>query len=72
MAGGFGSCHSFGVAGVCAAMACAKSVGENLSEVAVRWADIVRIYVRSRVLSFNFSFSVPRCLKKRELSAWRI
>jgi hypothetical protein len=55
-AGGFGSCHSFGVAWVCAAMACAKDVGENLSTVAVRWADMVRILIRSRVPSFIFVF----------------
>ena len=55
-AGGFGSCHSFGVAWVCAAMACAKSVGENLSTVAVRWADMTRILIRSRVPSFVFVF----------------
>lgn len=30
MCGGFGSCHGFGVAVACVAMASAKSVGENL------------------------------------------
>jgi len=52
---------------VCVAMACAKSVGENLSTVAVRWADMVRILIRSRVPSFIFCFPVPRCIMKRSL-----
>jgi len=37
-------------------MACAKSVGENLSTVAVRWADMVRILIRSRVPILFFVF----------------
>jgi len=38
-------------------MACAKSVGENLSTVAVGWAAMVRILIRSRVPSYIFDFS---------------
>lgn len=49
---------------VCAAMACAKSVGENLSTVAVRWAAMVRILIRSRVPSFVFLFSCPMLSKE--------
>lgn len=39
-----------------AAVACAKCAGENLSTVAVRWTDIVRILIRSPVPSFIFWF----------------
>jgi hypothetical protein len=53
-AGWFGSCHSFGVAVGCVAMACAKSVGAYLSTVAVRWADMVRIPIRNRVQGLFF------------------
>jgi len=62
--GGFGSCRSFGVARVCAAMACAKSVGENPSTVAVRWVDMVRISIRSRVPSFVFFVFSPTLHKE--------
>jgi hypothetical protein len=67
---GFGSCHSFGVAWVGAAMACAKSEGENLSTVAVRWAGCgTNLYslAVSQVLFFVFcpalheeTFTSPR------------
>ena len=62
--GWVGSCHSFGVAWICVAMACAKSVGEILSTVAVRWADMVRILIHSRVSSFYFLISSPTLSKE--------
>ena len=52
---------------VCAAMACAKSVGENLSTVAVRWEGYVTNVYSSAVSQFYLLFSVPRCLKKRSI-----
>jgi hypothetical protein len=45
-------------------MACAKSVGKNLSTVAVRWADMVRILIRSRVPKFYFFILSPTLSKE--------
>jgi hypothetical protein len=57
---GFGSCHSFGVAVGLRGYGMCQKRGENFSTVAVRWADMVRIFIRSRVPCFIFCFSVPR------------
>jgi hypothetical protein len=45
-------------------MACAKSVGEYLSAVAVRWEDMVRILIRSCVPSFTFLVLSPTLSKE--------
>jgi hypothetical protein len=56
-AGGFGSCHCFGVAVACAAMASAKSVGENFFRLPCGWELLNESLFVSRVQSqFYFSF----------------
>jgi hypothetical protein len=64
---GFGSCHSVGVAGVCAAMACAKSVGQVEAQSSKKCeGSAVLFFNLSHVLIFSKSklsakpFTCPR------------
>jgi len=45
--GGFDSCHCFGLRAASVVMAYAKcALGENLSKLPVRWADMPRMFIR--------------------------
>jgi hypothetical protein len=60
-AGGFGSCHCFGIAVACVAMVSAKSVGENLFRLPCGGQLLDESLFVSRVQTqfFLFSFKVP-------------